>query len=174
MMADDAGAVRSPQSRHALLEWCDRTWPQLYRFVYARVQNREEAEDLTQETYLRVLRQRDPSHDPPSLPYLHTVALNLIRDRWRRIRARGARVPLEESLLLTDDGGDATVDRLWLETLIDELPDDYRQVIRLRIIAGLSRAETARRMDRSEAAIRGLQYRALQALRDRIRGDGRA
>ena len=49
---------------------------------------------------------------------------------------------------------------------MNQLPAQYRQVLELRIIDGYSRKETAERMERSEDAIRGLQYRALQALRD--------
>ena len=37
-------------------EWCDRTRPKVYRYIYGLIQDRERAEDLTQETYARVLR----------------------------------------------------------------------------------------------------------------------
>lgn len=51
---------------------------------------------------------------------------------------------------------------------MSQLPEQYRQVLELRIVEGYSRQEVAERMGRSEDAIRGLQYRALQTLRDLI------
>ncbi len=167
------------------------TWMRLYRFIYSRVQNREEAEDLTQEAYAHVygakVGQAGGTGDggdagatggqtaPANVgsdPYLRTVALNLIRDRWRRQRTHGVQIPLEEDLLegqagtIGDFEEDGAVQRAWLQELLGRLPDDYRTVLRLRIVEGFSRAETARRMARTPAAIRGLQFRAVQALRD--------
>ncbi len=150
-------------------------WQQLYRYVYARVQNREEAEDLTQEAYSRALAgsAKDGLGDgTPSRWYLQTVALNLIRDRWRRHRAHGVEVPLEESLLQRPDDADeadGAVFRAWVKELMARLPEEQRTVLELRMIDGRSRAETARLMRKTEDAVRGLQYRALQALRSLMR-----
>lgn len=152
-----------------LQDWCERTWPDLYRFIYHHVQNRQEAEDLTQETFSRTLAVISPTGGPPPLNYIKTAALNLIRDRWRRRRARGIPVPLEEALLTHDREMDDAVDRAWIAGLLARLSEEHRTVLRLRIVEGYSRAETARRMERSEDAVRGLQYRAVQALRDLMR-----
>ncbi|WP_460039976.1 RNA polymerase sigma factor [Thermaerobacter litoralis] len=228
-MPERANAGSPPAAgEDAVRQWYDATWPWLYRFVYARVQNREEAEDVTQETVLRVLRGgratgrggsgasgcaagaggpstsdraacgADPSGSdahgpamadavaeagrtgfPPPDALVRTVALNLIRDRWRRQRRDGATVHLEAALLqgsaptrdgtATDADAAAVVDRVWLEERLRRLPPAYREVLHWRIVVGLSRAETARQMRRSEAAVRGLQYRALQALRHLVR-----
>ncbi|MHB1420340.1 MAG: RNA polymerase sigma factor [Bacillota bacterium] len=127
------------------------------------MQNREEAEDITQEAYARALANFPSPDRPPSLGYLRTVALNLIRDRWRRQQVSGVQVPMEEGLLLYN------AEPVELKTLVQEqmskLAAEHRIVLQLRIIEGYSRAETAHRMGRSEDAVRGLQYRALQVLR---------
>lgn len=157
--------------KQELLNWCDQTWPRLYRFIYYRVQNRQEAEDFTQETYARVLNGVKSSRNLPSQNYLQTVALNLIRDRWRRQKSRGIEVPLEESLLSGSSQTEESIDREWLKWLMSQLAEDHQTVLRLRIIEGYSRAETARRMGRTEDAIRGLQYRAVLALRDMMKKD---
>lgn len=145
--------------------WCERTWPDLYRYIYHRVQNREEAEDTTQETYARALARFSFPGDPPDLRYLKTVALNLIRDNWRRRKTRGIQVALEHTLLLRESDEEAAVNRALVRELMEQLSEEHRTVLELRIVAGYSRAETARRMGRSEDAVRGLQYRAVQALR---------
>lgn len=145
--------------------WCDQTWPEVYRYIYYHVHNRQEAEDLTQETYARTLKKFSFPDQLPTQGYLKTVALNLIRDRWRRQRVRGTQVPLDETLLPQDSDADATVNRALVQELLAKLSEEHRSVLELRIIEGYSRAETARQMGRSEDAVRGLQYRAVQALR---------
>ncbi|HEX6989343.1 MAG TPA: sigma-70 family RNA polymerase sigma factor [Bacillota bacterium] len=143
-----------------------RHWGAIYRFIYGRVQNREEAEDLTQEVCARVLGRQGAAAPTPA--YLRAAALNLIRDRWRRRRSAGVLTPLEEAWLVPDDDaepGRRLLDRMWLAGLLERLPDDQRQVLELRVVQGLSRAETAARMGRSEASVRGLQYRGIQTLR---------
>lgn len=60
------------------------------------------------------------------------------------------------------------VDRILIKELLDRLQPDFRRVLELRLIQGCSRRETARVMGRSEDAVRGLQYRALAALRSML------
>lgn len=144
--------------------WCEKTWPAVYRYVYRLVQNREEAEDLTQETYLRTVRKGFPQGNPPSMGYLATVALNLVRDSWRRKSVRVNTSPLEKAALNVATAEEDAPSGDIIE-LLSCLPDEYREVLDLRIIQGYSRAETATRMGKTEGAVRGLQYRALVALR---------
>lgn len=136
--------------------------------MYRRVRNREEAEDLTQEVYLRIAG-RFGAASPP-LPCLLAAARNLVGDHWRR--AAPGPLPLEEEHLVAHLDGDDAVTRLWLEDLLRRLTAEYRAVLGLRVIGGHSRAETARRLGRSEASVRGLQYRALQRLRQLVLNDG--
>lgn len=141
--------------------WYEATWPSLYRFVYRYVQNREEAQDLTQDTYVRCLdrlRARGRGFPPP-WAYVRAVALNQIRDRWRRRSRTGRLTPLEDWLLaepaaitVNADPDEAT-ERLWLQALFDRLPPDYRQVLDLRLVQGYSRQETAQRSGRARAAV---------------------
>lgn len=148
-------------------DWYRSTWLQVYRFAYARVQNREEAEDLTQETYSKLLSRGQSG--PPSPQLLFTTTLNLIRDRWRRRQSRGVTLPLEEALLTGPDQAEEAVSRALIQSLMDQLPPEYQTVLRLHIVQGYSRAETARQMAKSEAAVRGLLYRALKSLRELMR-----
>lgn len=142
--------------------WYRENWPDLYRFVYHHVQNRQDAEDLAQEAFSRTLAHQD-ADEPPTRQYLYTAAHNLIRDRWRRRQRAGLAVPLEEVLLsrAADDGAM----QVWMQDLLLKLPPEYRTVLELRIIGGYSRAETAERLKTSEGAVRSMQYRALQMLR---------
>lgn len=145
--------------------WFQRTWAWLFPFIYARVKHREEAEDLTQEAVARLVQRGDPT---PSRSLVVTVALNLIRDRWRRREREKARVPLEEAPQSTSAHDDA----LLVQELMARLTAEYRTVLELRLRADLSREETARQMGRSEGAVRGLQYRALQSPRELMKEEG--
>lgn len=68
-------------TEQGLEAWYRQTVSKLYSFTYALLQNREEAEDITQEAYFRCLR-KDASDFPP-YPYLKKIARNLIYDRYR-------------------------------------------------------------------------------------------
>jgi RNA polymerase sigma-70 factor (ECF subfamily) len=148
--------------------WYQQTVARLYRFTYALLQNREEAEDITQETYFRCLNKN--STELPPYPYLKQVARNLIYDRHRHWQMSQSKTEL---LLSPDQPGteEDWVNQALIQELMNKLPTQYREVLMLRIVEGYSRQETAERLGRSEDAVRGLQYRALQALRDLIRAN---
>lgn len=150
-------------------EICRSTWKELYRYIYYRVQNREEAEDITQETYARIFHylKNNGTLVLDYKSYLRTVAMNIIRDQWRRNKGRGQSVNLEEVDPVFLSAGDFTgevEDRTVIEKAIRKLSKDQQTVIRLRILEGLSAQETASRMSRREGTIRVLQYRAIKAL----------
>lgn len=148
---------------------CLETWEPLYRFIYFKVQNREEAEDITQETYVKTLTYFQEHAAPAeNLPgFLKTVALNVIRDRWRQRKRRGIPVNLEKINPLETAGPEPQADiarRMQIESALAGLSAGQRAVIDLRIIQGCSVAETAKRTGKTEAAVRTAQYRALQTL----------
>lgn len=157
---------RSKEEEEKLQKWCQKTWPKLYNYLYYRVQNREEAEDLTQEIYARALTKFTFTQELPTLGYLKTIALNLVRDRWRRQKVQGVQVDLEDRFLSCQSQEEAAINKNFVRELLNQLPEEQRKVLELRIIQGYSRAETAQRLGKSEDAVRGLQYRAVKALRD--------
>ncbi|MDV6012628.1 sigma-70 family RNA polymerase sigma factor [Haloechinothrix sp. LS1_15] len=152
----------------------------VFRYVLFRLGNRELAEDVTSETFLRALRRissvtyqgRDVG------AWFVTIARNLILDHVKSSRAKREVVTSElaESgpavFTATDHGSDAgpeqqvmalaTKDELF--RCIDALGDDQRDCIVLRFIQGMSVAETAEIMQRNEGAIKALQHRAVRRL----------
>ncbi|GBF32798.1 putative RNA polymerase sigma factor [Desulfocucumis palustris] len=148
---------------------CIATWEPLYRFIYFKVQNREEAEDITQETYVKTLAYLQKHKMPwDNLPgFMKTVALNVLRDRWRQRKRRGIPVNFEEINPEETAGMDhqkAVSQRLQIENALAKLSEDQRIVLDLRINKGYSVAESAKLAGKTEAAVRTAQYRALQAL----------
>jgi RNA polymerase sigma-70 factor (ECF subfamily) len=169
-LIDEQIAARAARGdRKAFEQLCDLTWRQLYQFVYHKVQNREEAEDVTQEAYSRTLRSLPTGYSAGKfMAYLQTAALNVIRDQWRRSQTRDRKATLLQPTLTEPDPTDSIADRELVARALERLPEDYRTVITLRILTGLSTAETAERMGRTEGSVRTLQYRAIQALREAI------
>lgn len=155
----------------ALAALCVREWPAVYRVITATGAGRDEAEELTQEVFVRVLGRLDGyrSEEGSFRAYLLTAARNLLRDRWRA----ASRVPVPVSDLTELPGGDpgpeaqalAGAERTALIDALAQLPADYQQVLRWRLLDRLSSAEVAGRLNRSPEAVRQLQRRALVALR---------
>lgn len=153
----------------AIEKICSATWEPLYRFIYYKVQNREEAEDITQETYVKTFNYIRKNKAPTInfLGFMKTVSLNLIRDRWRLKKRRGVTVNIEEIKPEEAAGIDqqnSVAERLLLESALGKLKEEQRIIIDLRIIKGCSVQETAKLVGKTEAAVRTAQHRALQAL----------
>ena len=113
--------------------WYRETVTKLYRFIYSQLQNKEEAEDLTQETYLRCLKQ-SPNNLPP-YPYLKQAARNLITDRYRR---KSVIQNLHQELAEPEPSSyeEEWLDRAMLHELMNLLPPDSRQILDYRLIQG--------------------------------------
>ena len=143
----------------------------VYRFLFYRVGDRAAAEDLTSEVFLRMLRFIS-GFNPPSASFqawLFQIARNLAIDHHRRMSVRN-HLPLEEKLAARGEHLDAAVERSLtsesLQAALAELNDEQRDVILMRFIAEMPIAEVAKALHKSENSIKGLQRRALSALRE--------
>lgn len=156
-------------SRKTIEEICSETWESVYRFIYYKVQNRQEAEEITQETYARALThlQKNETKIDKYTAYLKTVSLNVLRDKWRRNKRQGKLVDIEAvspEEIAVDDITEASTQRELVQNALKYLKEEQRTVVELRIIKGYSAVETAKLMNKKEGTIRVLQYRALQNL----------
>lgn len=142
----------------------------IYRFIYARVGNHPDAEDLTAQVFVRAVEQLDTSREPAQIAaWLYRVAHNTTADYWRafyRLPLIGADhvAPGWEPAAAVErppvDGPDPAATRV--EQLLRRLPPTYRRVLELRFLQRRSVAETAREMGISNGNARVLQYRALR------------
>jgi RNA polymerase sigma factor (sigma-70 family) len=141
----------------------------IYGFVFARVGNREDAEDLTSHVFMKSLQYLDPGAAPQEIAaYLYQIARTEIADHWRRYAALRV-VPLDEepaALHVEAASAEAGIPSLpalagELERILALLPPNYRRVLELRFYEGCSIKETARAMNVSEGNAKVLQYRAI-------------
>ncbi len=164
-------ALASSGDRRALETLCRRNWRPVYRSVARYAADPAEAEDLTQEVFLRALRAFPQFADTgvPYTAYLMRIAANLTRDRWRAGPGRVVPVGNLPEQPAPGPGPDglavASDQRAALLRALDRLGPDQRAVLRLRILEGRTTAEVAALTHRSAAAVRQLQVRALHALR---------
>jgi RNA polymerase sigma-70 factor (ECF subfamily) len=155
---------------------CADTWRELYRFIYYRVQNREEAEDITQETYAKAISYLN-KNDVKILEersYLKAISLNIIRDQWRSKKRRGNSINLEDvkpEEIAQEDFTGSLSDRDQINETMRKLTKEQRTVLELRIIKGYSVKETAKLMQRKEGSVRVLQFRAVKALTELLEAE---
>ena len=142
----------------------------IYRYLYFRTGDPKIAEDLTADVFLKMVQSLDSIHPErtPLNAWLFQVARNMVIDHYRRSAAH----PLS-SIDENADGGDPGVDkqvdlRLTTDMLtgaLGRIEETQRDVLLLRFFEGLPIAETSRILQKSEDAVKGLQYRGLLALR---------
>lgn len=145
----------------------DRISPQLHRFFAAELASRPEADDLLQETWLRIHKVRH-TYRPgePVLPWFYAIARHVRVDHFRkavRSAARESRLDatLETPAVVAGESrhpGD-------LQTLLAPLPPSQREVIEMLKLAGMSLEEVARATSSTVGAVKQKVHRAYTRLR---------
>lgn len=157
-------------------EICASTWEPLYRYIYYKVQNREEAEDITQETFVKAISymQKSSTGIEKYIGFLKTVSLNIMKDKWRKKKRQGTNINLHDvnpEMISLEDSAEISAQRELIRAALERLNEEQRKVIQLRILMGYTVTETARMMNKTEGAVRVLQYRSLQALSTILRNN---
>jgi RNA polymerase sigma-70 factor (ECF subfamily) len=147
--------------------------PRVRRFLRHQLGDADVAEELLQRTFVKMIEAL-PRYRPRGLPFgawVFRIARNAVIDH-RRTAHPG--VPLEAAIDRASEAGDPVAsaerhqDRDEIRVALEALPPDQREVLVWRFFAGLSPAETAVLMGRSNGAVRVLQHRALAALRSNL------
>jgi RNA polymerase sigma-70 factor (ECF subfamily) len=162
-------AQQEPASMHtdtALGSAFQENVAKIYAFIYAKVGNRETAEDLTSQVFLKATRWLAEDRSADSIrSWLYTTARTCIVDYWRE-QSRGKHVPLDdpEALLFCGTDGVEEVRRTRDRALrvLKALPEREREVLRLRFLRGYNAAEIGKALGLSPGNVRVLQLRALR------------
>jgi RNA polymerase sigma-70 factor (ECF subfamily) len=156
----------------------ERYADRVFRFLFAHVDNRLDAEDLTEDVFLRVWRSLPNYREQgvPFLAYLFRIARNALIDHYRRSGPVKNQVSIEDLSLHDGNPGPgesaiSSLEREELRVSLEQLREDYRMVLVLRFLSELSPEETAQVMGRTPGAVRVLQHRALSALRSMLDGN---
>ena len=174
MQSEDLLITRAQSGdRDALNAIIAEYWPPIFRFVSYKTGSPEDAQELTQETFFRAFRSLSDYRQTTATfkTYLSRIALNLVRDHWRNRGRNPVLVDIADcqEAAAANDQPDVQTIRAErsrsIAAVLQELPDEQRRAVELRIITGLPVSETALAMGKSEAAVKMLQQRALKSLR---------
>lgn len=171
-----AQAKQNPQAFSSLYE---QNVDRIYTYLYHRVQNVQDAEDLTARTFYQALEKLDSYEDRglPFVAWLYRIAHNLLAN-WHRERGNRSILSLDEATM--DAGsGDRPESRLEsrerhsaLWEAIHRLSADRRDLLIYKFSNRLSNAEIGKLMGRTEGAIKALYFRTLATLRDDLTSRG--
>lgn len=161
----------------ALANLYEHYFPKVYRYVAARLSSSQDAEDVTEEIFLRVITnlQGFSWRGLPFGAWIFRIAHNETVSHVRRQKTRSATAPLTEEL---PAGGKDHVIAVETEMTLEvirqaaqKLPEAQRQVIALRFGAGLSVAETALALNKTENNVKVLQHKAIARLQTMVPRD---
>jgi RNA polymerase sigma-70 factor (ECF subfamily) len=174
---------RSDESTPAFSAWVPPTWDEVvrnhsarvYRLAYRLTGNRHDAEDLTQEVFVRVFRSLS-SYQPGTFEgWLHRITTNLFLDQVRRkqrIRFDALAEDADDRLPSTDMGPERAYEHRNLDDdvqrALDALPPDFRAVVVLCDIEGLSYEEIAATLGVKLGTVRSRIHRGRAQLREAL------
>jgi RNA polymerase sigma-70 factor (ECF subfamily) len=155
--------------KKALVEIYERHSPEIFRYAYRLLDDKNLAEDCVADTFLRLLIAVRGGILPENIrAYLYRISHNWIIDYYRRRPPPQA--PLEENFHSVLGGGPSNLlagelDRQRIRSALLQLPAEQRQVIELRFVENWSHSEVAATIGKTVEATRALQHRAVEALR---------
>lgn len=176
---DEQTLVRAAKAgdREAIGMLFDLHYIPVFRFLFVRTGRQEDAEDLAQEVFIRMIAALDRYQERgvPFRAWLMQIAANLARDFYRRRGARPVAASIDApgfDLPADDDPQEMAETALTLRDVIaalDGLTPAEREVIELRFGADLSVAETAATLGKTENTVKQLTFKALNKLRKALR-----
>lgn len=136
----------------------------VYAFIYARVGNRADAEDLTQQVALKAIpRLRQGAPASAIRGYLFATARSVLGGFWST-RLGLSEAELREDLALAVPSSPPSKEGVeTVQQVLAQLSDNYRRVLELRFLHGYSLKEVAAEMQSTVGAIKVMQLRALRA-----------
>ena len=171
-MQEEESLVRRAQQRdeEAFAQLYEQHFDRIYRYVTIKIGDQTEAEDLTQQVFIKALHSISSFRwkGVPFSAWLFRIAHNQVVDYLRK-KGKYTTTPLLDSLA-SDSGNPQllTEQRLDIEQLLSatkQLTKAQREVISLRFASELPIAQTAKIMGKSEGAVKALQHSAIVALR---------
>jgi RNA polymerase sigma-70 factor (ECF subfamily) len=156
--------------QQALADIYDWYLARVYRYVLARVGKVADAEDLTEEVFLKMLGAISEFRwrAVPFSAWIFRIAHNQVVSYFRRASSRGPTAPLLENLVDQRQDTATTVERrLTVDAVFrasQQLPEAQRDVIALRFAVGLSIAETAKALGKREGNVKALQHKGVARL----------
>ena len=149
----------------------------IYSYLHMSVGNRHDAEDLTTQTFLKMLESigRFRWRSAPFSAWLFRIAHNLAMDHFRATRRwqpeEEVPEPEDRQEASAEDEAMAAISQASMLELIDGLSPDQRDVLTLKFVFSFSNGEAGTILGKSEGAVKSLQHRALASLQKQLAQD---
>ncbi len=144
------------------------------RFILRRIRSRDQADDLTQEVWLRLMEQEPPIVQEKIRAWLYRTARNLIVDTIRyKDRRKEVLKKLEETIPKVDYNCGASIterkeEKQMIIDSINELEPNHREVVRLKFQEGLSYQEIAEVINKPKTTVAWLLHESLVLIREKM------
>ncbi len=148
----------------------DEYYDKIAHYVYVRIGDKTEAEDIAGEVFLKALESLRSYQERgiPMQAWLFKIAHNLVVDHFRKV-SKHMTVPIEDvEIPAENDPVDTALINLEMgrvKTAMQELTEEQREVLRLRFFGGLTSREAGNILNKSDGAVREMQRAALIKLR---------
>lgn len=149
-------------------------YEQIYKFCYWKIQNSDEAQDITQDTFIRFLDAAQTYSDikrPKAL--LYTIANNLCRNWVKKARQVSLDALESQELYATDDFAEKLIQKIYLSGAVSALPESQKEVLLLRYGQDMKVAEVAEILGLSRFQVMYRIRSALKQLNKSLGKEGR-
>lgn len=147
----------------------EEQYDKIYRYCYFKLYDKQLAQDITQETFLRFYRQGLSLDSNKELPYLYTIAKNLCVDSFRKKTVKSLEDVTEE---ITYDPTEDWISNIALRMVISKLPQDEQELIFLRYVNEIEVTAICRITGFSRFAVYRRLTKALKWLKDELKKEG--
>ncbi|RMG99219.1 MAG: sigma-70 family RNA polymerase sigma factor [Chloroflexi bacterium] len=174
-MQEDLDLLRRARAleQDALAQIHDTYYAAIYRYIALRINDRETAEDLTSEVFIRLLNALQDKTAPERTlrGWLFSVASRVVKDYYRKLY-RSKETELSDTIPGHELGPDKELEKKSMQTAlrnaITELTEEQQNVLALRYGFEMPIREVARLIGKSEGAVKMLQARAIAALSKKL------
>ena len=147
----------------------EEQYDKIYRYCYFKLFDKQLAQDITQETFLRFYRHESDVMKKQELPYLYTIAKNLCIDAFRKKPVESLETISEET---TYDPTDQWISDLTLKGIIEKLPQDEQDILYLRYASELPIISISKIIGLSRFVIHRKIVKTLQWLEEELKKEG--
>jgi RNA polymerase sigma-70 factor, ECF subfamily len=160
--------------RDALEELYLIHFDRIYGYLHVNVGNRHDAEDLTTQTFLKMLESIEKFRwqSAPFSAWLFRIAHNLAMDHFRATKRwqpeEEVPEPVADESTSAEAGAFESIGQKSMFELIEDLSPEQQQVLTLKFVFSFANAETATILGKTEGAIKSLQHRALVSLQKQL------
>lgn len=147
----------------------EEQYDKIYRYCYFKLYDKQLAQDITQETFLRFYRRGLSLGSNKELPYLYTIAKNLCADSFRKKNIESLEDITEE---ITYDPTEDWISNIALRTAISKLPQEEQELIFLRYVNEIEITAICRITGFSRFAVYRRITKALKLLKDELKKEG--